>query len=90
VITVNKNDLITAATKAKLEIDDQIEAFIEAIDRGTIDPDNFASFSNLENLLRRLKLETHKTYSDMMSTALSALDTSEVNASKKDNSSRME
>jgi len=87
---VNKNDLITAATKAKLEIDDQIEAFIEAIDRGTIDPDNFASFSDLEKLLRRLKLETHKTYSDMMSAALSALDTSEVNASKKDNSSRME
>ena len=87
---MNKNDLITAATKAKLEIDDQIEAFIEAIDRGTIDPDNFAIFSDLENLHRRLKLETHKTYSDMMSTALSALDTSEVNASTKDNSSRME
>lgn len=51
-ILVKKDELIAAATKAKVEINDQIEAFIEAIEKGTADPNDFASFSQIENLWR--------------------------------------
>ena len=89
-IPVKKDELIAAASKAKIEINDQIEAFIDAIEKGTADPNDFASFSQIENLWRSLSLGTHKTYSDMMNVALSALDTPEVSESKKDDSSRTE
>ena len=87
---MKKDELITAASKAKIEINDQIDEFIEAIEQGTADPENFSSFSEIEELWHNLKLRTHKTYSDMMTLALSSLDTQEVNDSKKDRTSRKE
>ena len=87
---MKKDELILIATKAKIEINDQIEAFIESIERGTTNPDAFMSISQLEDLWKELNLGTHKTYSDMVSSALSSLDTPEVNESKKGSSSRME
>lgn len=87
---MKKDELIAAAEKAKIEINDQMEEFIESLERGTANPDDFVSFSQIETMWRDLNLMTHKTYSDMMNVALSALDTREVNDSKKDNSSRTE
>ena len=87
---MKKDELIAAANKAKIEINDRIDEFIESLEQGTDDPENFASFSQIENMWHDLKLGTHKTYSDMMAVALSMLDTQEVNESKKGPSSRME
>ena len=87
---MKKDELRTAVEKAKLEINDQIEEFLEALDKGTADPDNHLSMSEIEKKWRSLNLSTHKTYSDMMNTVLSELDTPEVNESKKDNSSKVE
>ncbi len=87
---MKKEELIAAANKAKLEINDQIDEFIESVDRGTRDQEDFASFTEFENLWHTLSMRTHKTYSDMINKTLSSLDTPEVNAAKKDNSSRME
>ncbi len=87
---MKKDELITAASKAKIEINDQIDEFIEAIEQGTADPENFSCFSEIEKLWHNLNLRTHKTYSDMMTLALSSLDTQEVNDSKKDRTSRKE
>lgn len=87
---MKKDELIATANKAKIEINDQIDEFIESLEQGTADPENFASFSEIENMWHNLKIGTHKTYSDMMAVALSTLDTQEVNDSKKGPSSRME
>ena len=87
---MKKDELLAAASKAKIEINDQIDEFIESLQQGTADPENFASFSEIEAMWRNLKLNTHKTYSDMMAVALSSLDTQEVNDSKKGHTSRKE
>ncbi|MBQ9324815.1 MAG: hypothetical protein IJ246_03485 [Clostridia bacterium] len=87
---MKKDELIAAASKAKIEINDQIDEFIESLEQGTADPEHFASFSEIEAMWRNLKLGTHKTYSDMMKAALSSLDTQEVNDSKKGHTSRKE
>ncbi len=87
---MRKDELIAAASKAKIEINDQIDEFIESLEQGTADPENFASFSEIEAMWHNLKLSTHKTYSDMMTVALSSLDTHEVNDSKKGHTSRKE
>ena len=89
-ISVKKDELLAAANKAKIEINDQIDKFIDALEQGTADPEKFSSFSEIETLWHNLKLETHKTYSDMMSMTLPSLDTQEVNESKKDRTSRKE
>ncbi len=87
---MKKDELIAAASKAKIEINDQIDEFIESLEQGTADPENFTSFSKIETMWRNLKLGTHKTYSDMMAVALSSLDTQEVNDPKKGHTSRKE
>ena len=87
---MKKDELLAAASKAKIEINDQIDEFIESLQQGTANPENFASFSEIEAMWRNLKLDTHKTYSDMMAVALSSLDTQEVNDSKKGHTSRKE
>ena len=87
---MKKDELITAVSKAKIEINDQIDEFIEALEQGTADPEKFASLSEIETMWHNLKLGTHKTYSDMMAVALSSLDTQEVIDSKKDNTSGKE
>ena len=87
---MKKDELIAAASKAKIEINDQIDEFIESLEQGTADPENFASFSKIEAMWRNLKLGSHKTYSDMMAVALSSLDTQEGNDSKKGHTSRKE
>ena len=87
---MKKDELIAAASKAKIEINDQIDEFIESLEKGTADPENFASFSEIEAMWHNLKLGTHKTYSDIMAVALSSLDTQEVNDSKKGHTSRKE
>ena len=87
---MNKDELLAAASKAKIEISDRIDEFIDALEKGTTDPEKFSSFSEIEALWHNLKLGTHKTYSDMVAMTLSSLDTQEVNDSKKDHTSRKE
>ena len=89
VILVKKDELVNALNKAKIEINDKLEAYIHAIESGTADPNNYITISKIENIWKTLALETHKTYSDLVGASLSAIDTSEVNDAKKDNSSRM-
>ena len=84
------DDLKLAATKAKVDIDDEINAFIQKLDQATNDPDNFISMTELEEEWRVLSNKTHKIYSDMVSQSLSAIDTRELNSAKKDNSSKKE
>lgn len=84
------DDLKLAATKAKVDIDDEINAFIQKLDQATNDPDNFISMTEIEEEWRVLSNKTHKIYSDMVSQSLSAIDTRELNSAKKDNSSKKE
>jgi hypothetical protein len=84
------DDLKLAATRAKVDIDDEINAFIQKLDHATNDPDNFISMTELEEEWRVLSNKTHKIYSDMVSQSLSAIDTRELNSAKKDNSSKKE
>ena len=87
---MKSDDLKTAAEKAKIEINDEINDFIHQIDKASENPDNFITMTQLEEEWRALSLQTHKIYSDMVSESLSSLDTKEINASKKANSSRKE
>lgn len=83
-------ELKNAAVKAKLELNDELDSFIEKIDKATDDPNNFITMTQLENEWRDLSLKTHKIYSDMVSETLSAIDTKELCATKKESSSRKE
>lgn len=83
-------DLKSAAERAKTDINDEIDEFIEKLNKASDDPDNFITMTQLEEEWRRLSLKTHKIYSDLVSDSISALDTKEVNRLKKDNSSRKE
>ena len=79
---------VDAAEKAQIEINDQINQFIAKLDKASEDPDDFITMSELETEWRQLSHGTNKTYSDMLSHALSALDTKELNKAKKASSSR--
>lgn len=85
---MKKQQLRAAAEKAQIEINDQINQFIAKLDKASEDPDDFITMSELETEWRQLSHGTNKTYSDMLSHALSALDTKELNKAKKASSSR--
>ena len=87
---MKKDDLLKAAIKAKADINDEINAFIEKLDKNTDDPDSFITMDELESEWKKLNLSTNKTYSNMMGEALSAIDTKELVNSKKGSSSRKE
>ena len=53
-------ELKNAAVKAKLELNDELDSFIEKIDKATDDPNNFITMTQLENEWRDLSLKTHK------------------------------
>lgn len=80
---MKKQQLRAAAEKAQIEINDQINQFIAKLDKASEDPDDFITMSELETEWRQLSHGTNKTYSDMLSHALSALDTKELNKAKK-------
>lgn len=85
-----EEDLIAAAAKAKVDISSEIDAFIAKIDASTNDPQSFLSMSQLEDEWTLLEHLTHKSYSSLVSEAVSAIETPEVIESKKDNSAPME
>ena len=89
-MTMKSDDLKTAAEKAKIEINDEIDDFIHRLDKASENPDDFITMTHLEEEWRALSLKTHKIYSDMVSESLSVLDTKELNTSKKAGSSRKE
>lgn len=80
---MKKQQLRAAAEKAQIEINDQINQFIAKLDKASEDPNDFITMSELETEWRQLSHGTNKTYSDMLSHALSALDTKELNKAKK-------
>lgn len=87
---MKKDKLRAAAAKAQIEINDQINQFIAKLDQASDDPDDFITMSKLEAEWRNLSQATNKSYSALVSEALTALDTKELNQSKKDSSSRKE
>jgi len=80
---MKSDDLKQAAIKAKHEIVDELDEFIEKVDKATTDPNNFITMTQLEEEWRKLSLKTHKIYSDLVSETLSAIDTKELNSTKK-------
>ena len=80
---MKKQQLRASAEKAQIEINDQINQFIAKLDKASEDPNDFITMSELETEWRQLSHGTNKTYSDMLSHALSALDTKELNKAKK-------
>ena len=87
---MTQNAVREAAARAKIEIDNQIDQFIDKLDRASKHPEDFITMSQLESEWRQLSQATHKTYSDLVSKALSTLDTKELESTKKVNSSRKE
>lgn len=87
---MKSDELKTAAEKAKVEISDEIDDFIHRLDKASENPDDFITMTQLEEEWKNLSLKTHKIYSDLVSQSISALDTKELNASKKAFSSRKE
>ena len=79
-----------AALKAKIEISDEIDRFIDKLDKAAADPEHSISMTEIENEWRQLSLSTHKTYSDFVSHGVSSLDTKELNKAKKASTSGKE
>jgi len=84
------DNLLVAAEQAKTEIDRQIDQFIEKIKSSASNPDDIMSMSQLEKEWKVLKLNTHKTYSDLVGVSLTSLDNKELSKAKKALSSRKE
>lgn len=80
-------ELKIAAEKAKTDISDEIDDFINMLDRQTDDPEHFITMTELEQKWRELSLKTHKSYSDMVASAISSIESRGLDASKKDSSS---
>ena len=87
---MKKQELRAAAMKAQVEITDQINQFIAKLDKASDDPNDFITMSELEAEWRLLSRSTGKTYSDLISHALNAVETKELNQAKKASSSRKE
>ena len=86
---MDKKKLITAASKVKDDVREEIDSFIARLESATDDPDDFITMSQLESEWRTLQLSTHKKYSELVSSAMSSMDTKEIHELKKANSSRM-
>ena len=80
---MKKQDLRAAAEKAQIEINDQINQFIAKLDEASDDPNDFITMTALESEWRKLSQATSKSYSGLVSEALCALDTKELNKAKK-------
>ena len=85
---MKKQNLRVAAEKAQIEINDQINQFIAKLDEASDDPNDFITMTALESEWRKLSQATSKSYSGLVSEALCALDTKELNKAKKASSSR--
>lgn len=84
---MTNHKLLEAAYRAKDEVNDQIDHFIELVESRTSDASDFMSMSELEEMWRNLRLSTNRTYSDLVSETLSSVDTRDVDAAKKGSSS---
>ena len=85
---MKKQEIKNAIARAQIEIIDQLNDFQERVDKATDDPEHFISMTELEREWQQLRLSTSKTYSDLVSKALSSFDNKRLNSSKKANSSR--
>ena len=81
--TINK-----IASDAKLEISHQIDKFVADLQNGTSDPNDFITITQLEEKLSLLRLNTTKTYSDILSTYLDGMDETELIKRKKGNTGK--
>lgn len=84
---MTNHKLLEAAYRAKDEVNDQIDRFIELVESRTADASDFMSMCELEEMWRDLRMSTNRTYSDLVSETLSSVDTRDVDAAKKESSS---
>lgn len=85
---MKKDKLRAVAEQAQIEINDQINQFIAKLDKASDDPNDFITLSKLEAEWRNLSQATNKSYSKLVSNALTELDTQELAQAKKASSSR--
>lgn len=79
-------DKITMAyDDAIAEIEKRLGEFKAKLEKGTSDPDNFITLSEIEKEWALLNRTTSKTYSDIISTHLSELDERAIIKAKKEN-----
>lgn len=76
------------ASDAKLEISHQIDKFIAELQKGTSDPDDFITITQIEEKLSLLRANTTKTYSDILSAYLDSMDETELIKRKKENTGK--
>ena len=67
-----------------------VEEFRQRIVKGTSDPENFLTISDIERLWSELRGDTSLLYSDMLSDLLSSADESELIRKKKRNIEKKE
>lgn len=84
-LAMDNNTIEKIASTAKLEISHQIDQFIADLQKGTSDPDDFITITQLEEKLALLRANTTKTYSDILSAYLGSLDESDLIQRKKEN-----
>lgn len=85
---MDTRELDKIAAEAKLEISHQIDSFISEIQKGTSNPDEFMTMSQIEEKMSLLRSSTTKTYSDILSTYLSRMDEKELIKRKKENTGK--
>ena len=68
------------------QIEKELREFKEKLRKGTSNPDDFMTLSEIEKEWASLKDTTNKTYSDMVSAYLSEIDERDLIKSKKENS----
>ena len=82
---MNDDKLNRVAEDAKLEINHQIDVFVEKIKSGTENAGSFMTMSDIEKEWTLLRLNTTKMYSDIVSSYLSTIDEKELIKIKKEN-----
>lgn len=82
---MNDDKLNRAAEDAKLEINHQIDVFVEKMKSGTENAESFMTISDIEKEWTLLRLNTTKMYSDIVSSYLSTINEKELIKIKKEN-----
>ncbi len=82
-MNANKTDKVY--DDALAEIEKKLAEFRAKLDKGTSDPDNFITLSEIEKEWALLNKTTSKTYSDIVSTYLSEIDERAIIKAKKEN-----
>ena len=82
--------VIEVAMEEKRKCNEYYDEFIAKVREHAIDPNNFISMSEFENLRKICELSMHKSLTSLSSEILSNIDIKELSDSKKASSSRPE